>query len=165
MSDVQKAGIDWVESQGERLMVFVIESLDRARAEATTTLSILLAGAGACFFLAVEKWGLDAPLTAALLGVVVYLFGLAGALVWRCLILMDIYPPTNDPKNLWPRSCDPECDLVKLRENSLVALSERIRMNTEINQVVGSQLNLVRKLMVLTPAVFILVFAVVAVGV
>lgn len=152
----KKAKLDWVEPQGKRCVEFVVDSLDRARGEATTTLSILLAGAGACFFLAIDKWGGDARLIWSLLAVVIYLFGLAGIVVWKCLLMADVLPPANDPKQIY----SPGCDLLEMREAELKLLSERIEKNTRINQRVGSALNGVRRAMVVTPAIFAAVWAV-----
>lgn len=150
MATDKKQMVDWVEAQGQRCVEFVVESLDKVRSEATTTLSILLAGAGACFFLAIEKWGCDDRLVGSLLAVVVYLFGLSGVVVWKCLLMADVYPPANDPGQVY----SPGCDLLEMREAELRLLSQRIQKNTELNQRVGSALNWVRRAMVVTPIIF-----------
>jgi len=151
---MKKELLDWVETQTEKNMTFRIGCLDHVRSEANTTLSILLAGAGACFVLAINNWGEDCRLVTALIGTTVYLFSIGGVLVLKALLLADVLPPTNEPKNLY----QPEAKLDEIREAEIWNAQERITAMTRVGNQAGNWLNFVRMAAVVTPLIFLLIW-------
>lgn len=149
MSDL----LDFIETESRANAAFHITNADNLTKESNTLLNLVLAGGGGALALAagllqkitpVPRWQIAAVSAAA-----GYLFLLAGLIIWRCLWVQDIWPPSNEPKNfpLTGYSVDelPGFDL----ENQ----QGRIGKNRTRNEVVGTWLNKCRALAAPTPIV------------
>lgn len=143
--------LDWAEKAGLESIKLHHQAADDLGKEATTTLTVLLAGAGGA--LAYSAKAIDgggaSPLAVSSGAACVWLFVLCAILVQKCLKVRDIAAQINEPLNLF----QPEYDLDALREVELKNLQERINQVRERNEKTAYWLNGVRLAAIATPAV------------
>jgi len=124
--------------------------------EATTTLTIFLAGIGATMAHAIE--GLDESSipdgTIASSVLATYLAILAMLLVFKCMKISPIPAPTNEPKHLY----QPDFELTALKEVELENLQARIEFAVARNDSTTGWLNKVRMLATFSPMIWVLAF-------
>jgi hypothetical protein len=133
-----------------------IESLSVLRAEANTTLSLLITGAGAALGYGIkilEDAGTP-DVIGGLFGTSIYLFTLCGLLLWKCMWADSVMPANCEPNNLY----HPDFDLLAIKEVELEQLQGRCDFNRHKTETIGSWLNLIRAFIFLTPLIFLAVW-------
>jgi hypothetical protein len=119
--------------------------------DASTTLTILLAGIGGALAYVVK--GLEVrPIAALTFGAGVFAIWLmlaAIVLMVQCIVTTALPAPTNEPKNLYQK----EFGLDQLREAELRNLQERISQTTARNHRVAAWLDRVRLFAIVSPVV------------
>ena len=149
--------IEYAEQEAKILAAFQIECSDALERAGTTLLNILLGGAGGGLALAIslyEKSAVDWLITGTFL-TSVYLFVLSGLITWGCLWSRYIYPPGNEPENIYNDRTN-GMELSRVKANHLKVRQFCINENRDRNDVVGAWINRVRCLTALTP-LFIIV--------
>lgn len=145
--------LDFIEAEARANAAFHITNADNLTKESNSLLNLLLAGAGgALAFVAalvqktvpVPGWQIWAVGAGA-----VYLFCIAGLVVWRCLWVQDIWPPANEPKN-FPLS---GYTVEQIRQFDLENKQRCCDNNRLRNEAVGAWLNRCRALSAATPLV------------
>jgi hypothetical protein len=148
--------IDWVEQAALENIRFHLQNADNLAREATTTLTIFLAGIGGTMAHAVKGFE-KSPVTDGCIASAVlaaYLTVLAALLVFKCMKIAPIPAPTNEPKNLY----QPKFDLAKLKEIELDNLQQRIEQAVERNDTTTGWLNKARMLATFSPVIWVLAF-------
>jgi hypothetical protein len=145
---------------GLKNMEFHLSNSDALCREANASLGILLtAGIGALGYTAhlVETSG-PCEVWAATAAVAVHLFVTCVLLVYHCLSVDDVMPPTNEPQNL-------KCEGYTWEEVLPVELDNlqvRIDFNQARNERTGAWLNNLRFAAFAVPVTFVVVWAVVS---
>ena len=149
--------LDWAEKAALENIKFHLQNSDNLAKEATTTLTVLLAGLGAAlaYTLKALDSGIATTTTAGAAGMTLYLAALSGLLVFRCMKIAPIPAPTNEPRNLYQKGFE----LDALREVELTNIQERIDQAVARNDGTTAWLNRVRLLAVLSPFIFLAVSA------
>jgi hypothetical protein len=148
----QKERLDWIEKSAIENLKAHHASADVIAKEASTTLTVLLAGAGGG--LAYAGKAVDAHSWTW------YSFGAAAFTAWltwlcyrcvkECLIISPIPQIYNEPRNLHA----PELTLSELRESEILGLQNRIDLAAKRNGEQALKMNEIRKLAVASPLVF-----------
>ena len=147
--------IDFAEQQGKTNFEWQTKVNETIRQETNITLGFLMTGGGAALAWAVQHAAIhepNVPLIAAVLVLGIWLFGLAMALVFRCLNFVESMPPANQPSNIY----QPKFDTLGMREIQLQYLEEAILYAIEKGQPRAKSLRRVRLFICLSPAVFLL---------
>jgi hypothetical protein len=123
-------------------------------------LNLLLAGAGGSVAYFVNLVGKGAPLwqQAGIGAASAYLFVVAAIVLWRCLRIGPLWPPSNEPANFPMQGFS----IDSIRAVELRNKQACIAANMQRNDFVGAWLNRCRKLAVATPIVFAAAAALVA---
>ena len=148
--------IDWVEKAALENIRFHLKNADDIAKEATTTLTIFLAGLAAALAHGVkglEKEVLTSTTYASLI-LSVYIAVLAAMLIYKCMRIAPIPAPTNEPKNLYQKNMA----LDEIKEEELENLQIRINQAVERNDFAGSWLNRMRIAATLSPFIWALAF-------
>lgn len=145
--------VKWVAEAARAVAAFQGQCAEAMERQAAAFLNLLLAGAGGALAYAVnlvdkgaalwQQWGMWA---AAL-----WLFAVAGVLLWRVLWTGPIYGPANDPQNLVRAYRMETVDAIVL---DLKGRQQAIAANRRRNDVVGRWLNVCLALATATPLVF-----------
>ncbi len=152
--------LDFVEAAAKTNAEFHLACADALAKESNFLLTIVLAGAGASFGYAINLAEKSAPqwLLCGLGTVSIYLFAVAALTTWKCLWAREIFPPSNEPKNL----NHDDLDANAIRRAELKNRQKCIDLNRDRNDKVGFWLNQSRLLTAATPVVFAVVALVVA---
>ena len=146
--------LDYAEKAGLENLKFRLQNSETLAKEASTTLTILLAGIGGAMALAMKGFEQHLPIPSAVTigvtGLSIWLMFVAGLLVVFCMLSMDLPVPTNEPLNLY----QPDFDLDALRAVELRNLDQRIKQTTARNHRVAVWLDRVRLLAIASPMVF-----------
>lgn len=158
----QKERLDWIENSAIENLKAHHASADVIAKEASTTLTVLLAGAAGG--LAYAGKAVDAHSWTW------YSFGAAAFTAWltwlcyrcvkECLMISPIPQIYNEPRNLNA----PELTLIELRESEILGLQSRIDRAARRNSDLSAKMNDIRRLAVASPLVFAISSLVWAVG-
>lgn len=144
---------EWIEKAGIENMKLHHVSADNLAKDSATTLTVLLAGMGGSFTYAVKVFdtGCWNWLTAGA-ATLTFWFALLGFyLVIKCLMATPIPQIYNEPANLNVTGLDFE----DIRQAELDNLQARINEAARRNRLTAKQLNVVRRLAVSSPFIFI----------
>ncbi len=144
--------LDWTEKAALENMKFHLQNADNLAKEASTTLTVLLAGLGAALAYTLKAFDVGAvtSITAGATGLTLYLTALCGLLVFKCMKIEPIPAPTNEPRNLYQK----DFSLEALREVELSNTQERINQAVSRNDGTTAWLNRVRVMAVVSPIIF-----------
>ncbi len=144
--------IDWVEKQALENIRFRLQNSENLAKEASTTLTLLLAGIGGALAYAVKGFEADpiSNLTAGAVALAAWFMIVAMLLVFHCLMTKSLPVPTNEPSNLYNK----QMDFLQLREAELRNLQERISQITDRNHRYAAWLDRVRLIAIASPLVF-----------
>lgn len=140
--------LDYAERCGMENMRERIEVAGVIQSEANTTMTLLLAGAGAALAYASDVEAQPAIATAAMI-VSAYLFAVAAVLTGTCLGLIAYPAAANEPKNL----NQPDYATDQIRAWELENLQARIDQAVQINEHRSRWLNRCRFAAALTPII------------
>ncbi|AOI94830.1 hypothetical protein [Burkholderia sp. LA-2-3-30-S1-D2] len=143
--------LDWVEKQAIENLQFHIQCAEQIKKEATTTLTVILAGVGGASAYTVKLFDAHVAhwLMAAALAFALGLLVVAAILVLRCLHIDNIQAPANEPKNLYL----PKYSLQIVREVELENVQLRIKAAQDRNGAAADRLERVRVYAVLVPVI------------
>ena len=88
--------LDWIERAAIENLTRRVQNADAIHKEANTLLALLLSGGGAALYFAPK----ETALTSLALSVSFWLFAVAIAVTWNCLMFSDYPAVWNEPKNL-----------------------------------------------------------------
>ena len=144
--------IDFAESEAKANAAFHIANSDALAREGNTLLNLLLAGAGGSVAYLVNLAGKSSLFwqQTGIGAAAVYLFIVAALLLWKCLWVRPIWPPSNEPGN-FPLD---GYDLDAIRRVEMRNRQTCITANVGRNDAVGMWLNRCRALAAATPIVF-----------
>jgi hypothetical protein len=144
--------LDWADKSGLENLKFRLQNAETLAKEATTTLTILLAGMGAA--LAYAAKGLEQPIPTPLsIGacvLAVWLMVTGCVLMAFCMLTTSLPAPTNEPNNLYQKDYSVDA----LREVELRNIQQRITQTTARNHRVAAWLDRCRLLALGSPIVF-----------
>jgi hypothetical protein len=136
--------LDWVEKAAQENLKFRLQNAETLAKEASSTLTVLLAGIGAAFAYAAK--GLEqpspTPLALGALVLATWLMITGVLLVWNCMLTTSLPAPTNEPKNLYQKGYEIDA----LREAELKNIQERIEELAKRNHRVAAWLDRCRLL-------------------
>jgi hypothetical protein len=149
--------IEFVYAQGKENVAFHIESLKIFRAEATSTLTWLIAGAGAAMGAALNwaEKGASIPLIVALWVLSTSLFTVAALLIAKCMLALDVHTACANPKSLLGPKYTDIYHITDLRAADLKNLQDRCDHNARVVDRVAGWLNRCRQLVLMTPLIFL----------
>lgn len=149
--------LDWTEKAALDNLKFHLQNADNLAKEASTTLTVLLAGIGGAIAYTLKGFdsGVATAATIGAGGLTLYLTVLCVLLVFKCMKIEPIPAPTNEPRHLYQKSFD----LNVLRELELDNMQERIDQAVRRNDGTTAWLNRVRVMAVLSPVIFSAVYA------
>jgi hypothetical protein len=147
--------LDWAETAGIENMKDRHATLAMLRSEASTTLTVVLAGLGGTLTYAAKM--VDPPAAGAVaFGAMIlcaYFAVLAIVIVWKCLMVEAIPAVYNEPKNLVQAGFSLESiKEVEVKENLQVRIEEMVGVNDRL----AGRLNTARVAAALSPVVFAL---------
>lgn len=144
--------LDWTEKAALENLKFHLQNADNLAKEASTTLTVFLAGLGAAlaYTLKAIDAGAVTSTAAGATGLMLYLTALCGLLVFKCMKIAPIPAPTNEPRNLYQK----DFSLDVLREVELNNTQERINQAVARNDGTTAWLNRVRVMAVVSPLIF-----------
>lgn len=156
---INKELVEYAEQEAKILAAFQIDCADALERSGTTLLNILLGGAGGGLALAVSLNDKDVAgwLVIGIFIISVYLFFLCGLLIWGCLWSRYIYPPANEPKNIFNDNTDQLC-VANVKMHNLKSRQFCIKQNRDRNNLVGMWLNRVRIMAAGTPFLLLISF-------
>lgn len=143
--------LDWIEKSAIENLKGRVATADTLAKEAVTTLTVLLAGAGGSFALAIKSFdeNANAGSMAALIASM-WLTGLTIFLVCWCLRIIEIPAVYNQPKQLLGRAAH-GASFEAWRRHELTNIEKRIGDAVARNDLIADRLNLIRILATLTP--------------
>ncbi|WP_186057640.1 hypothetical protein [Burkholderia gladioli] len=152
-----KDRLDWIENAGVENMKAHHACADYLTKEASTTLTITLAGMGGGLAYAAKS--VDAHswswLSVGTIGFTAWLLFASWYITTRCLKISSIDQIYNEPKNL----VDPGETFTYLRECELLSLQDRITNTARRNAQFAERLNRARKFAIFSPLAFIVASA------
>lgn len=150
-----KDELDWVEAQAAKNFEAGVKARADLNREVHVTASFLGVAVAASFAAGLRLWYQDAnPFHGALLlGLALYISIVLGYTVLKCLRIRNVWPQANEPKNLIEACSKQSLELV--RQGELLGLQERIEKNDTQSWEIGRNLNLVRWLIIVIPALYI----------
>lgn len=144
--------VSWAEAAGVEELKRRHATLDNLRKESAATLTVLLAGLGGSLAYA-SKIAEPGPAGAIAFGAAalcVYLTYLAGGVVLRCMLIREIPPVTDLPRDMAQQGET----LAELKKATIENQSDSILEMAQINARVNSDLRSFRTLTVFSPVVF-----------
>jgi hypothetical protein len=150
--------IDFAEKAGAENIRFRLQNAETLSKDASSTLTVLLAGIGGAMTYAAKVLESSTP-KAVELGALVFLIWLictATVLVHYCMLSTNIQAPTNQPMNLYQK----EYSLESIRVAELRNLEDRIKLLIDRNHRIAAWLDRVRILTIASPIVFFVVTAI-----
>ena len=148
--------LSWAETRGLENLREHITSIEALKAESAATLTILIAAGGAALAYAVREMDKH-HYTSTAIGagiVVVYLFGLGGILVSKCLKVKDAPSVSNEPMNLY----QPAHSMSAIKEVELENIGKRIREAKSRTSDMAKWINRIRSAALFTPLIFVAVW-------
>ncbi|WP_353113489.1 hypothetical protein [Salinisphaera dokdonensis] len=142
----------YIEDAGEKNFTAHLETSAILQRESVTTVTVLLAGAGAALGFAAKQNLPLGHISFSAICVSVYLFALSAAVVQLCLKVRNFPAPANEPKNLNAVGYE----LSSIRWAELDNLQARIEEAQQVNSSRTRSLNNLRLLASGTPFVAIL---------
>lgn len=148
MSDL----IDYAEKAGLENIRFRLQNSETLAKEASSTLTVLLAGMGGSLAYAAKLFEEATPsaLTVGAAAVSTWLMVASILLVVFCMLTTNLPSPTNEPSNLYQK----EFSLEAIREVELRNLNQRIKEVAARNHRVAAWLDRARLLAIASPIVF-----------
>lgn len=148
MSDL----IDYAEKAGLENIRFRLQNSETLAKEASSTLTVLLAGMGGSLAYAAKLFeeGTPSALMVGAAAVSAWLMVASILLVVFCMLTTSLPSPTNEPSNLYQKAFALEA----IREVELRNLDERIKEVAARNHRVAAWLDRARLLAVSSPIVF-----------
>lgn len=146
--------IEWAEKAALENLRFRLQNAETLAREASTTLTILLAGMGAATAYAIKGFEQTLP-TSLTIGAAVlacWLMVVGALLIVFCILTTELPAPTNEPKNLFQK----EYALDLLREVELRNIQSRIELLVQRNHRVAAWLDRTRILALLSPLIFVI---------
>lgn len=143
---------EWIEKNGIENLKGRAATADMLAKEASTTLTVLLAGVGGSVAYAIKVAGDHSGAVVAGTFVCVYLMVLSALLVYRCMMINPIPAVYSQPGGLLER-IKHDASFDEWREGELLNIEDRIIGATKRNEFVAKKLNLVRQLAICTPIV------------
>lgn len=153
MDDEKLCRIEWIEKAGQENLRFRLQNAETLAREAHQTLTMLLAGMGAALAYVVRALEVGPPgaVAVGVVGLTVWLTGVAALLVVKCILSRDLQVTGNEPDNLWQEGWTHEME----RVGELKSLQARILLTRHRNHAVAAWLDRVRLGMVASPVVFL----------
>jgi hypothetical protein len=144
--------IDWVEKQALENLRFRIQDAENISKESNTTLTILLAalGGGIAYTAKLLEADSEQTVVVAMATTLVYIAVLCAVLLQKCMKIVAMPVPTNEPRNLFQK----RFSLDAIREVELSNVQARIDEAVARNDASAAWLNRVRFLAILAPLVF-----------
>lgn len=129
-----------------------LASIETLRAESSTTLTLIVTGAGAAFGYGITLLETNAhpALMRAAFFTVGHLFACGALLLLKCLLTREVWPSTNEPAHLNPEGAT----AAKVRELDIINLQHRCTKNRTTAETMGKWLNRVRILVLAAPLTF-----------
>ena len=148
----------WAETAGTENLKSRHATLDGLRKEATTTLTVILAGLGGALTYAAKVFEPQqtGPIPFAATILCVYLTCLAAGLVLRCMLVREIPAVYQSPMNL----AQPGFPIDEIREAELTNIEARINDMLAINAGIARALRAIRILAVFSPVIFAIAAAI-----
>lgn len=145
--------LKWAEETGLENLKYRHENATALVREASTTLTLVLAGLGGSLAYAVKVFdpGPAGPVAVGAAALCGYLVVVAVGLVKGCLVVRPIPPVHNEPANL----AQTQYSIDALREAELGNMQARIADVTERNLQSASRLNALRQAAIASPLVFV----------
>jgi hypothetical protein len=145
--------LDWAEKAGLENLKFRLQTCDTLAKDAGTTLTVLLAGLGATLAYAMKgaEESTSSALTVGAGAMAGWLMFVASVLICKCITTTPIWPPTNEPRNLYQKTYAWD----DLREVELENLQKRIDQTAERNLHIAMWLDRVRLMAVASPLIFL----------
>jgi hypothetical protein len=148
---------EWIERNGIENLKARVSTADTLAKEASTTLTVLLAGIGGSLaFAAKSLEGHVTYQTIAAITTCTWLVLLSAALVHFCMMVRPIPTVYSQPASLLQRQAM-GATLDDWRYGELLNIEDRIQEVIRRNQIVAQKLNLVRSLAYLTPVAVLIV--------
>lgn len=144
--------IEWAEKAGLENLRFRLQNSEILAKEASSTLTILLAGMGGSLAYAAkgfEQASLD-PLAIGAVALAAWLMITGCLLVTFCMLTTSLPVPTNEPRNLYQK----EFAIEVVREVELHNIQERITQTIARNHRVAAWLDRTRLLLLGSPVIF-----------
>ncbi|MDX8383076.1 MAG: hypothetical protein R8M45_03275 [Ghiorsea sp.] len=150
--------IDYAEQTALENIRFRLANTETLAKDATNTLHILLASMAACFAYVVKLFeaGGNIGLLSSMLMLLLWLLIAAVLLLLKCIMSGDLPTPTNTPENIY----QPEYTLNAIREVELDNIQARITKISSRNHHTALWLDRVRLMLLLSPVLTVLVWAV-----
>lgn len=150
--------VEYAEQEAKINAQYQIDCADSLQRSSSTLFTLLLSGAGGGLALSVSLFGNHSPqwLWLSVAAVSVYLFAIAGMLAYFCLQAQDLYPPANEPLNLY-NDKNLLLGFYETRESELSSRQRCIDRNIERNNNVAYWLNEASLYATLTSLAFIAV--------
>lgn len=144
--------ITYAETAGFENIRFRLQNAETLAREATSTLTILLAGMGAAMAYAVKGFEQVSPSALAIgaAALSIWLMLVAVLLVVYCMLTTNLPAPTNEPMHLY----QVEYPLESIRKVELRNLDERIKQIAARNHRVAAWIDRARLLAIASPIVF-----------
>jgi hypothetical protein len=143
--------LDFVEAEAKANVAFHIANGDALAKESNTLLNLLLVGAGGAIAYAINLSGKEAWQQFGMATSAIYLFGVAGILLDKCLRAVALWPPSNEPQN-YPLQ---NYSLEQIKEAELSNRQKYIHNNRLRNEVIAMWLNRCRVMAACTPLIFL----------
>ncbi|MDP1586609.1 MAG: hypothetical protein Q8M07_02600 [Prosthecobacter sp.] len=145
--------IDWAERAGLENLKFRLQNSEALAKEASSTLTVLLAGVGGSLAYAVKGFERDvvSPLVVGAAAMSGWLMLAGCLLIVFCMLTTSLPAPTNEPKNLYQKTFAIEL----LREVELENIQERIEQTAARNHRVAAWLDRCRLLVITSPLIFV----------
>lgn len=145
--------LDWVEQSALENLKFRLQIRESLAKEAGNTLTLLLAGLGATMAYSIKgaEAGTSVAITLGSGTMALWLMATAATLIVKCIMTAPIWPPTNEPRNLYQK----DFTLDALREVELANMQIRIDQTAERNQNIALWLDRVRLMTVASPLIFL----------
>ena len=152
--------LDWAEKAGIENLKFRLQNSETLAKEASTTLTILLAGMGGAMAYAAKGFeqGMPPPLSIGAAALAVWLAVVGCLLMVYCMLTTSLPAPTNEPNNLYQKDYTVDA----LREVELRNIQQRIAQTTARNHRVAAWLDRCRLLALASPVVFAIAASVAA---
>lgn len=150
MSDL----LDWAEEAGLENLRFRLQNAETLAKEATSTLTVLLAGMAGAMTYAIKGFETSpiTPIAVGALALSLWLMVVGGLLVVFCMLTTSLPAPTNEPANLYQK----DFTLEAVKEVELRNIQDRIQDVIARNHRVAAWLDRTRLLALMSPVVYVI---------
>ena len=144
--------LDWAEQYGHENMRERRRNTEALAREAHTTMTLLMTaiGAATAYMIRSLESGALSEVGIGVAATLAWLMLAAAILLWKCQMAKDLHIGPNEPKNLY----EPLYDFDELRVAELAGLQRRIDRNQARNYRTATWLNITRTMILLTPTIF-----------